>query len=94
MQVMGGLELEHVKVRGGRHGLIIVEEVSGVNGFVVGEVIVAEVPELVFCEFGTLVAVGAVEPVLRIPVAGFVVAFWVGSGDMSVAECVPRLVCG
>jgi len=69
---MGGLEPEHVKVRGGRHGLIIVEEVSGVNGFVVGEVIVAEVPELVFCEFGALVAVGAFEPVLRICDTGVV----------------------
>jgi len=74
--------------------LIIVEEVSGVNGFVVGEVIVAEVPEFVFCEFGVLVAVGAVEPVLRIPVPGFVVTFLVGSGDRSVAECVPLVVCG
>jgi len=63
-----------------------------VNGFIVSEVIVAEVPELVFCEFGVLVAVGAGGPVLRIPVPGFVVAFLVGSRDWSVAEFFPLCV--
>ena len=93
-QVTGGLEPEHVKVRRGRHGLITVEEVSCVNGFVVGEVIVTEIPELVFCELGVLVVVGAVEPVLRIPVPGLMVTFLVGSRDRTVAECVLQFVVG
>ena len=72
----------------------MVEEVSCVDGFIVGEVIVTEIPELVFCEFGVFVAVGAVEPVLRIPVPGFVVPFLVGCRDRSVAECIPLFVAG
>jgi len=63
-----------------------------VDSFVVGEVIVAEVPELVLSEFGVLVAIGAVEPILRIPVSGFVVAFLVGSRDRSVVEFFPLFV--
>jgi len=90
-QVTGGLETEHVKVLGGRHGSIIVEEVSGVNGFVIREVIVTEIPELIFYKLGVLVVVGAVEPVLRIPVPGFVVAFLVGSNligpSLNVSHC-------
>ena len=74
--------------------LIEVEEVSPVDGFVVGEVIVAEIPELVFCELGVLMAVGAVEPVLRIPVPGLVVTFLVRSRDRSVTECIPLFVVG
>ena len=74
--------------------LIEVEEVSCVDCFVVGEIIVTEISELIFCELGVFVAVGAVEPVLRIPVLGFVVAFLVGRRDGSVAECIELFVVG
>ena len=57
-----------------------------VDGFVVGEVVVTEFSELVFCEFGVCMVVCAVEPVLRIPVPGLVVAFKVGCRDRSVDE--------
>jgi len=63
-----------------------------VDGFVVGEVLVAVVSELVFREFGVLVAVGTVGPILHIPVPGFVVALLVGSRNWSVAEFFPLFV--
>jgi len=71
-----------------------VEEVSCVDRFVVGEIIVAEILELVFCEFGVFMVVGAVEPVLCIPPPGLVIAFLAGSRDRFVAECIPLFVVG
>jgi len=67
---------------------------SCVDGFVVGEVIVAEIPELIFSELGVLMVVGAVEPVLRIRVPGLMVTFLVGSRDRTVTECVPQFIVG
>ena len=67
---------------------------SGVDCFVVGKVIVTEISELVFCELGVGMVVRAVDPVLRIPVPGLVVAFEVGRRDRSVAECIPLFVVG
>jgi len=67
---------------------------SCVDGFVVGKVIVTEILELIFSELGVLMVVGAVEPVLCIPVPGLVVTFLAGSRDRTVAECVPQFVVG
>ena len=67
---------------------------SCVDCFVVGKVIVTEISELVFREFGVCMVVCAVDPVLRIPVPGLVVAFEVGCRDRSVAECIPLFVAG
>jgi len=68
--------------------------VSCVDCFVVGEVIITEIPELVFCVLSVLMVVGVVESVLRIPVPGLVVTFLVGSRDRTVTECVPPFVVG
>jgi len=75
-------------------GSVQVKKVSCVDCFVVGKVIVTEVSELVFCEFGVCMVVRAVGPVLRIPDPGLVVAFEVGRRDRSVAECIPLFVVG
>jgi len=74
--------------------LIEVEEVPCVDRFVVGEIIVTEISKLVFCEFCVFMVVGAVEPVLRVPVPGLVISFLVGSRDRAVAECIPLFVVG
>jgi len=66
--------------------------VSCVDCFVVGKVIVTEISELVFCEFGVCTVARAVDPVLRIPVPGLVVAFEVGGRDRSVVEFFPLFV--
>jgi len=54
-QVLWGLKPKHIEVRGSRHGLIIVEEISAVNGFVIDEVIIEQNEEFVFVEVGRLV---------------------------------------
>jgi len=61
------------------------------NGFVVHEIIVTEVPELVFAKLDAFVVVGAVKPVLRIPVSGLVIALLMGSGEGTVVVWVPKL---
>jgi len=68
--------------------------VSRVDCFVVFEGIVAEFPELIFVKFGTFSVVGAVEPVLRIPVLGLVVAFLGGSRDRTMVVYIPKLEVG
>jgi len=40
------------------------------------------------------VVVGAVKPVLRVPVAGLVIALLIGSGEGTVVVCVPKLEIG
>jgi len=73
-------------------GLIIVEEISGVNGFVVGEVVFEQIEEFILIEVGWLVQFCAVPPLLCIPVVRRTVNF--GCWFWTVGELVPRFEIG
>ena len=64
------------------------------DGFVILKIVVAELSEFVFGEFGTVVVIGAVEPVLCVPVPGLVITLLEGSGAGSIDANVPKLKVG